>query len=187
MLGEPSDEESECNARLFIADNYGDGTATIRCQLAPGHEGLHQEQFERNGHMVTITWAIDERERCDHACGQWDHDHRGRYDEDAIQCPRDADDHEYSDCAYCHPGETSQTCVHCGKTYYYEEGHLRHCSKKPFTCAVCGESGVGNHDWPSGCPKARDVALARGTADEFAIDDVIEGPAPAAPAGETPP
>lgn len=170
MFGEPNDVENECNARLFLGDNYGDGTTTIRCGLTPGHEGLHQEQFERSDHPVTITWAVDERKRCDHGCGQWDHAHGDRYDEDnAKHCPKDADDHEYSDCAFCHPGDPPQTCGHCGKTHYYEEGHLRHCTQKPFTCAVCGESGIGNHDWPSGCPKQREMVLGSGVADEFAM------------------
>lgn len=94
MFGEPQDVDGECNARLFIADNYGDNSATIRCQLAPNHEGSHREQFEREGGQVTITWIADERRKCDHDCGQWEHDHRS----ETIQCPRDADDHEYSDC-----------------------------------------------------------------------------------------
>jgi len=55
MFGEPSDDERECNARLFLSDNYGDGTTTIRCQLAPGHEGLHREQFAREGGLVTLS------------------------------------------------------------------------------------------------------------------------------------
>ncbi len=177
MFGEPGDVDGECNARLFLGDNYGDGTTTIRCQLAPDHEGLHKEEFEREGHPVTITWTVDERVRCDHGCGQWDHAHGSRYDENAIQCPRDADDHEYSDCAFCHPGDPPLTCGFCGKTHFYEEGHLRHCPKKPFTCDVCGESGIGNHDWPSGCPQKREMLLARGVADEFAAPpiELVEG------------
>src|SRR5437870_2610142 len=74
MNGEPDDVEGECNARLFIADNYGDNSATIRCQRPIDHEGPHQETFARKG-PVTVTWAVDERQRCDHGCGQWDHDH----------------------------------------------------------------------------------------------------------------
>lgn len=166
MFGEPSDVSGECNALLFIADNYGDNEATIRCQLPLGHDDVHREQFERRGGMVTITWASDERKKCDHGCGQWTHAHR-----ESIVCPQDAADHEFSDCAYCHPGKSPLTCGHCGKTHYYEEGHLRHCAKKPFTCAICGESGIGNHDWPSGCPKEREDFLARGTADEYEFSE----------------
>jgi len=202
------DVDGECNARLFIADDYGDGSATIRCRLMPGHEGVHREEFERRGSTVTITWAVDERRRCDHGCGQWDHAHAdhivrataringshggalsqkgllssrlrapGHYEiklvgilpgafatvevesgcgaltaaamrgdivhvqvctpdgkaGDAdfrvevvapLVCPRNADDHEYSDCAWCYPGKVPQTCGHCGKIYYYEAGHL---------------------------------------------------------------
>ena len=170
MWGEPEDTNGECNARLFIGDNYGDGTATMRCQLAPGHEGLHREEFSREGGPVTITWTADERKRCDHGCGQWDHAHGSRHDDDAIPCPRDADDHEYSDCTFCHPDEPPQTCEHCTKITFYKEGHLRECAMKPFTCTVCGESGVGNHDWPSGCPKAkRDVVT-----DDYMADDYVD-------------
>jgi hypothetical protein len=185
MFGEPSDKERECNARLFIADNYGDGTASIRCQLAPGHEGLHQEQFERRGHTVTITWAIDERERCSHGCGQWEHAHKAEDDYGAILCSRDADDHEFSDCAFCNPEVPAQTCGYCGKTHYYEEGHLRHCAKKPFTCKICGESGIGNHEWPSGCPKEIADFIARGNANDMFSDDNV--PPTAATAPEEPP
>lgn len=149
MFGEPSDVDGECNARLFLADNYGDNHATIRCQLAPGHEELHQEKC-RNG-TVTITWATDERKRCDHGCGQWRHDHRA----EAVVCPLDATDHEYSDCAYCNPGETGAECAECGKTYYYEEGHKRDCPGRPFACTDCGENGVGVH----ACPRILDVSL----------------------------
>ena len=170
MFGEPQDEEGECNARLFIGDNYGDNSATIRCQLAPDHDGVHREQFEREGGAVTITWVVDEREKCDHGCGRWRHAHDHDRDDERAVCPKDADDHEFSDCAFCHPGDPATTCVACGKTYYYETGHKRHCSQEPYTCATCGESGVGPHDWPGGCPKRREILLGRGVADEFTED-----------------
>lgn len=174
MFGEPQDEEDACNARLFIGDNYGDGTATMRCQLPLKHDGLHREQFERKGGAVTITWVADERKKCDHGCAQWEHAH----DSETIACPKDADDHEFADCVFCLPDHPPQTCGHCGKITYYVEGHLRHCTMKPFTCAICGESGVGNHDWPSGCPKEREALLARGVADEFAMEDSFPPAAP---------
>lgn len=158
MFGEPEDEDGECNARLFIADNYGDNSSTIRCPLPAGHEGLHREEFEREGGPVTITWAADERKRCDHGCGQWRHAH----DNESISCPRDADEHEFSDCAYCLPDQAPQTCSACGGTYYYEVGHRRHCG--PFSCTDCGAIGVGRHK----CPKAVEAFLARGAPDEFA-------------------
>jgi hypothetical protein len=149
MWGEPLDDPSQCNARLFIGDNYGDGTATMRCQLAPGHDSVHREEFTRPGGTVTITWSADEREKCDHGCGQWRHDHR---DKD-IQCPADAADHEFSDCAHCHPGVPALTCASCSKTYYYEEGHKRCCPSTPFACTDCGDSGVDVHV----CPRSTDV------------------------------
>lgn len=51
-----------CSAELHIADDFGDNHATMRCQLRPGHEGLHREEYERNGGIVSITWACDDRE-----------------------------------------------------------------------------------------------------------------------------
>lgn len=124
MLGEPADVPGDCNARLFVADNYGDNHATIRCQLAADHEGLHQERFVRHrGGEVVITWESDEREKCDHGCGQW----RDTHDAEGVACPKDADDHEYSDCAYCNPGVEGATCAACGRTYYYAEGHSQCC------------------------------------------------------------
>jgi len=63
---------------------------------------------------VTITWVVDERERCDHGCGQWKHAHH----DDAVQCPRDADDHEISSCSLCHPGQEAKTCEVCGAKFY---------------------------------------------------------------------
>lgn len=155
MFGEPQDEEDACNARLFIGDNYGDGTATMRCQLPLKHDGLHREQFERKGGAVTITWVADERKKCDHGCNQWEHAH----DSETIACPKDADDHEFSDCAYCHPNKEGTTCAACAKTYYYEDGHKRYCTGQPFACTDCGENGFGVHV----CPKSSD-----GSFDEFA-------------------
>ena len=74
--GEPKDVVGECNAHLYIADNFGDNHATMRCQLEPHHEGLHEERFHRGvmGGMgvipegsgeVIIQWDEDEREKND--------------------------------------------------------------------------------------------------------------------------
>lgn len=63
--GEPEDVEGECNARIYIGDNFGDNHTTMRCQLSPGHEGLHKEMFHRGPGKkcpVTVTWEHDERE-----------------------------------------------------------------------------------------------------------------------------
>jgi hypothetical protein len=169
MLGEPQDVEGECNALVFIADNYGDGCATIRCQLPLAHDGMHREQFVRDGGTIAITWDADERVRCDHGCGQWDHDHR-----DEILCPKHADDHEFSDCAHCHPDAPALTCIGCGKIHFYETGHKRSCLKEPYTCVTCGESGVGPHDWPYGCPSlwqaSSSAQFAGGNADGSTSD-----------------
>lgn len=134
MFGEPPNIESACNARLFIADNYGDNSSTMRCQLPPGHDGPHKEQFERDdddgNNVVVITWTRDERKMCDHGCGRWDHEHHGSNDDSG--CPKEAFAHEYSECALCHPGEEATTCAACGKAVYREESHARvACPKRP--------------------------------------------------------
>lgn len=51
----------ECLAELYIADDFGDNEATIRCQLEHSHGGTHREEFERMGRPVVITWERDER------------------------------------------------------------------------------------------------------------------------------
>jgi len=60
MYGEPEDVKGECNARLYIADDFGDNHATMRCQLPEGHDGLHKEEFNHDSPVV-ITWQRDER------------------------------------------------------------------------------------------------------------------------------
>jgi hypothetical protein len=63
MWGPPKDVEGECNARLEIGDDYGDGTATMRCQMKPGHRGAHQVAYRnRSAGEIVITWEKDARE-----------------------------------------------------------------------------------------------------------------------------
>ena len=59
-MGEPSDVKGECNAHLYIGDNFGDNHATMRCQLEPGHSSPHEETFR--GGSVKVTWEEDERD-----------------------------------------------------------------------------------------------------------------------------
>ena len=54
--------EGECNARLYLGDDYGDNVCTIRCRLPAGHDGPHREEFKRGGKPVVITWEVDERD-----------------------------------------------------------------------------------------------------------------------------
>jgi len=62
MFGPPDDVAGECNAHLYISDDYGDNHATMRCQLPEGHDGKHQEKFERDGSEVVVTWEKDEKD-----------------------------------------------------------------------------------------------------------------------------
>ena len=61
MWGRPDDVAGQCNAHLYIADDYGDNHATMRCQLCPGHDGSHREEFKRGGKPVVVTWEVDEK------------------------------------------------------------------------------------------------------------------------------
>ena len=60
-FGEPDDVSGECNADLYLADDFGDNHVTIRCQLPKGHDGCHEERC-REG-TVTIQWDEDERKQ----------------------------------------------------------------------------------------------------------------------------
>ena len=62
-FNEPVDVDGECNAHLYVADNFGDNHATMRCGKPTGHQGDHTETFLRGESKVTVTWIIDERRR----------------------------------------------------------------------------------------------------------------------------
>jgi hypothetical protein len=63
MFGPPKDVIGECNARLYLGDDYGDNVCTIRCSRPVGHDGPHKEEFQRGGGKpVVITWHVDERD-----------------------------------------------------------------------------------------------------------------------------
>ena len=63
-MGEPKDQPDQCNARLYIGDNFGDNHATMRCQRAPGHPGLHREEYGSEGQEVAVEWKNDESMIC---------------------------------------------------------------------------------------------------------------------------
>jgi len=62
-MGRPKDVEGQCNARLYLADDFGDNPMTFRCNLPPGHEGTHEESFPHDGQPkpVKAIWHLDER------------------------------------------------------------------------------------------------------------------------------
>ncbi len=63
MWGEPEDQPGECNAHLYLADDYGDNSTTLRCGLPEGHKGQHLEKFKRSSSgEVKIWWERDEKE-----------------------------------------------------------------------------------------------------------------------------
>ena len=65
LTGEPLDVDGECNARLYLGDNFEDNHLTLRCPLLPKHNGPHQTEFIRHDKPVIITWQIDEHEEED--------------------------------------------------------------------------------------------------------------------------
>lgn len=125
MYGKSEDVPGECNAHLYIADDYGDNSGTMRCQLPEGHELPHREEFARDDKPVVITWYPDERRRCDHACGQWRHNHD---DDNVDACPKNAEGHDFSTCAFCNPGVAARPCVLCQTPIYTSAHHL--CPKR---------------------------------------------------------
>jgi hypothetical protein len=58
-----ADQTSLCPAELYIADDFGDNEATVRCQLELGHSGQHKEEWARDGGVqkCCITWTVDEK------------------------------------------------------------------------------------------------------------------------------
>lgn len=89
--GEPQDLDGRCNARLFIGDNYGDNHATFRCQLDPGHDGPHREEYNAHrGGQIVVTWERDERAHCDH-----------EHERSTSDCPLDAEEHDATTCPIC--------------------------------------------------------------------------------------
>jgi len=62
MFGPPKDVEGKCNARLFLADDYGDNHCTILCGLGVAHKDMHQEKFTRPScGRVAIQWEKAEK------------------------------------------------------------------------------------------------------------------------------
>ena len=102
MFGPPKDVEGECNARLYLSDDYGDALCTIRCKLKPGHEGKHSEFFERRG-LVTIEWDHDESIVCV-KCGRRD-EHINPYDLDVDLCYKCEE-------KYCYQGDKAVGVVY---------------------------------------------------------------------------
>lgn len=61
-MGEPDDVVGECNAHCYIADNFGDNHATMRCALPAGHEGQHCEKFTKMDEgACVVLWERDGR------------------------------------------------------------------------------------------------------------------------------
>ena len=60
MFGPPEKIEGNCNARLYLSDDYGDNSCTVQCNLPQGHVGEHCESFLRGDKPVKITWDFNE-------------------------------------------------------------------------------------------------------------------------------
>ena len=97
MYGEPKDIDGECNARLSIADDAGDNSGTMRCQLEPGHDGPHKEVYNRSivsydcepmseaSSEVVVTWhGCDRKEH-----QKWDAKYVSEYGPHCDKCYND--------------------------------------------------------------------------------------------------
>lgn len=61
-VAEPRSVPGRCNARMRIADNFGDNHATMVCQRPKGHAGRHRERWQSvTGGLTIVTWATDVR------------------------------------------------------------------------------------------------------------------------------
>jgi len=78
MWGPPKDVEGECNAHMYLGDDYGDNRCTMRCNLPEGHDGPHQETFMRYEQPVVILWHVDEKKK-----EQEEEDEYDEWDEDS--------------------------------------------------------------------------------------------------------
>lgn len=77
MSDKPEDVASRCNARLYLADDYGDNTCTFCCQLDEGHGGKHNAAFNmgmnaETSNLVEVTWEQDMR--CYHEFVECEHE-----------------------------------------------------------------------------------------------------------------
>jgi hypothetical protein len=95
MFGSPKDVEGECNAWLFIGDDYGDNHATMRCQLPKDHDGPHKEVYKRKGTDVTVTWEGDDG----YICPTHGHVEEGIMRKEGYPCDHCFD--ELPDCPSC--------------------------------------------------------------------------------------
>lgn len=58
--GPQPDRPGKCNAVLSIGDDYGDNSATMKCQLDPGHDGPHVEDWESGKYKCHLEWKEDD-------------------------------------------------------------------------------------------------------------------------------
>lgn len=63
-----ADVPGECDARLYLSDDYDDNCCTLRCRRLLNHNGLHRWRMHRyykdkgvNGKVI-VSWEIDERD-----------------------------------------------------------------------------------------------------------------------------
>lgn len=49
-----------CHAVCYIGDDFGDNSATFRCQLEKLHSDMHEEKFQRDGRQFSMRWEGDE-------------------------------------------------------------------------------------------------------------------------------
>lgn len=124
--------ERPCGAILYIGDDYGDNSTTMRCQLMEGHVPPCKEVYDKDrdgaSQHVEVTWTADERETCEKCSVRAEH-------EDTTFCY----DCERKLCLPCYGVQSSEDISHCEKCY----------------SVICGNCQPSHACLPCGCHKHR--------------------------------
>lgn len=126
MFEPPKDVPGECNARLYVGDDYGDNTSTFRCGQEPGHAGPHRETFVRDREdeagRVVVEWDRDESAVCTR-CGKRKPKEEMRDGVCCFVCPAC---NQERDIPHGWARDWSGVCSHCEMVI-------------SFTCTQCGK------------------------------------------------
>lgn len=119
--GPQPENEGKCNAVLRVGDDFGDNSATFRCQLEPNHDDLHKETWGEEGDKKTITWEKDERETCPQCSNLFDSRHNWHNEYQPLEFP----------CCY------KTICVTCSEKFVKNFKNL--CRGDRIVCSQCSE------------------------------------------------
>lgn len=66
MFDQTTNIPTKCGACLYLGDDFGDNTATLRCTEPIEHHPPHRKLYVRRdgSQRIEVTWTEDEREQC---------------------------------------------------------------------------------------------------------------------------